>query len=127
MLRRLTARLRALWRWDRLESDLDQELQFHLSEEAAERVAAGLSPDEARRAAEKVFGNVTRVREMTRDVWVWPWLRDVEQDVRFASRLLIKDRWFTVTAVLTLAVGMGANAVVFLAVNSVLVRDLPVP
>ena len=125
MLQRVGARLRALWNWNRQESDLDQEIRFHLSEEVDARVADGFSPEEARRAAQRDFGSVTAVRATTRDVWVWPWLRGMGQDVRFAARLLAKDRWLTVTAVLTLGVGMGANAAVFMEVNAVLVRDLP--
>ncbi len=125
MLHRLRARLRSLWNWHRQESELDQEIQFHLSEEADERVAAGLSPDEARRTAKKDFGNVHSIRARTRDVWIWPWLQDVGQDARFAARLLVKDRWLTLAAVTVLALGIGANTAVFTIVNSVFIRGLP--
>ena len=77
MLQRVSARLRALWNWNRQETDLDDEIRFHLSEKADVRVADGLSPDEARRAAQRDFGSVTSVRATTRDVWIWPLLRDV--------------------------------------------------
>ena len=125
MLQRFRARLRALWNWNRQESDLDQEIRFHLSEETDERVAAGLSPDRARVAAQRDFGNVTRIREATRDVWVWPWLQDVGQDVRFAARLLLKDRWFTLAAAGVLALGIGANSAGFTLVYGALGAELP--
>jgi putative ABC transport system permease protein len=127
MLQRFRARLRSLWNWNRQASDLDEEIRFHLTEEADEQVAAGLPPEQARLAAKRNFGNVALIRATTHDVWVWAWLRDLGQDVRFAGRLLLRDRWFTATAVLTLAVGMGANAAVFIGVNAVLVHDLPMP
>ena len=125
MLQRLNARLRALWYWNRRESELDQEIRFHLSEETDERVAAGLPADEAGRAAQRDFGNVTRIREQTRDVWVWPWLQDVGQDVRFAARLLIRDRWFTLAAAGVLALGIGANGAGFTLVYGALRAELP--
>ncbi len=125
MLQRLNARLRALWYWNRRESELDQEIRFHLSEETDERVAAGLPADQAGRAAQRDFGNVTRIREQIRDVWVWPWLQDVGQDVRFAARLLIRDRWFTLAAAGVLALGIGANGAGFTLVYGALRAELP--
>ena len=125
MLQRFSARLRSLWSLNRQESDLDDEIRFHLSEEADTRVADGLSPDEARRAAQRDVGNVTSIRAATRDVWIWPWLQDAVQDVRFAGHLLVKDRRFTLAAVTVLALAIGANAAVFTIANAVFVRGLP--
>jgi len=123
MLHRLRARLRSLWRWRRQESDLAQEIQFHLSEEADERVAAGCSPDQARLAARRDFGNVASVRARTRDVWVWPWLQDLGQDVRFACRLLARDRWFTLAV--RLPVGFAGAFVVGKVLEGALLRTSP--
>ena len=105
MLQQFARLLRELWHWTGRESELDEEIRFHLSQETEEHLASGLSPEEARRAAERDFGNAIRVRERTHDVWVAPWLQDLGQDVRFAGRLLVKDRWLTLTIVVTLAIG----------------------
>src|SRR5436853_436529 len=70
-VRQLYAHLRALWNWRRKESELDEELQFHLSEEADERAAAGITAEQAQLAARRDFGNVVLVRERTREVWGW--------------------------------------------------------
>ena len=71
MLRRLYAPMRSLWTWNRKESELDEEIQFHLAEEAEERAAAGYSNDQAYAAAKKDFGSTALIRESTREVWGW--------------------------------------------------------
>src|SRR4030095_9693064 len=88
MLRRLRARLDALWHWTRRHADLDDEIQFHLAEEAEEQRARGVSADDARRAALREFGNVARVREDTRDIWGWGAVERLAQDLRQAYRSL---------------------------------------
>ncbi|HEY7502321.1 MAG TPA: ABC transporter permease [Vicinamibacterales bacterium] len=126
MLRELYARLRAAARWKRNESDLDDEIQFHLSEEVDEQVEAGLTPKEARFAAARDFGNVTLVREAARDVWGWAFVERLVQDVRYTFRTMRRHPAFSLAVILSLALGIGANAAVFSLMNAVMLRSLPV-
>ncbi|HYN07737.1 MAG TPA: ABC transporter permease [Vicinamibacterales bacterium] len=127
MAGRLRSRLRALWRWRRQESELDEELAFHLSEEADERIADGLAPDEARRAARKDFGNVAWIREETRDVWAWGSAERLVQDVRYGVRTMRRHPSFAAVAVVTLALGIGATTAILNVVNTLVLRPLPLP
>jgi predicted permease len=124
--RPLLARLRVLWRWNRQQSDLDDEIRFHLSEESDEQRASGLSADAARQAALKDFGNVARVREETRDVWGWGAAERLVQDLRQAYRSLRSAPVVSLVAILSLALGIGANTAIFSVVNALVVRPLPV-
>ncbi len=108
------------------ERELDEELQFHLDAEAEERLDAGLSSREAKLAARRDLGNAGLVRESTREVWGWMWLERIGQDVHYALRTMGKNRGFTATAVLSLALGIGANTAIFSILNAVILRSLPV-
>jgi len=110
----------------RREDELREELQFHLEEEADERQAGGLTTDQARRAAHRDLGNVTLLREDTRSLWSWTFLEQLAQDVRFARRTMIKNRAFTALAVLSLALGIGANTAIYSFMDAILLRSLPV-
>ena len=123
--KRLSELFRALWNWRRKESDLDDEIAFHLSEEADERRANGLAADEARAAATRDFGNVLRVREETRDAWGWASAERLFQDMRSATRMIRRDRAFAAVAVLTLALGIGAITAILNVVHALVIRSLP--
>ena len=126
-LRQLYARFRSLRRWNRKEAELDDEIRFHLSEEADERAAAGLTEEEARFAARRDFGNAALVREETRETWGWGAAERLVQDARSAFRMMARDRGFSAIAVSTLALGIGATTAILTVVNGVLVQTAALP
>src|SRR5687768_8232285 len=110
----------------RMEQDLERELQYHLDRRVQDMVAAGLPEAEARRRATIELGGVDQVQEDVRDTWVSRGLDDASRDVRYAARSLRRHPGFTVTAVLSLAIGIGASAAIFSLMDQVLFRLLPV-
>src|SRR5580704_10207425 len=111
----------------RILADLDEQIRDHIERETQDNIDRGMSPDDARYAAIRKFGNVTRVREETREVWSLVWLEQLVQDVRFALRTLWWNTGFTAVAVLTIALGVGINVGIFSVLNGAALRLLPLP
>jgi putative ABC transport system permease protein len=107
------------------EEELDKEVRFHIEERISDLRAAGLSEDEARRKVRHEFGGLEQIKEHCRDARSTRWIEDFWQDVRYGMRTLVHARGFAVAAVLTLALGLGANSAMFSVIDALLIRPLP--
>src|SRR5579862_1925548 len=111
----------------RMLEQLDEDIHDHLERETQDNIDRGMSPEDARYAALRKFGNVARVKEQTHEVWSIAWLAQLAQDLRFGARTLWRSPGLTVAAVLAIALGIGVNVGIFSVLNGVALRLLPVP
>jgi predicted permease len=125
-LHQLAMKLRTLFARRRSTAGLDAELLFHLDRQIEENLAAGMKPEEARYAALRAFGNPALLRDQTRAAWSWGWMERLAQDLRFAARQILRAPGFALIAILTLALGIGANTAIFTLTHALLLESLPV-
>jgi hypothetical protein len=115
------------WNWRKRDKELEKEIQHHLWMAQRDRVERGASPQEAEAGARREFGNAGLVKELARDAWGWRCLRDLYEDLRYGIRTLAKNKGFAAVAILTIALGIGANTAIFRVANALVLKAPPYP
>jgi hypothetical protein len=116
-----------IFRRRKLYNELSEEIRLHIEERTEQLMREGMSATEAEQTARRAFGNRTLLEERSREVWQWPTLESIGADVRFALRQFRRSPGFAFAAIVTLALAIGANAVVFAVLNGFFLRPLNVP
>ena len=126
-LEKIRIRFQMLFRRSREAERLNVELEFHIEQQTEENIAAGMSPEEARYAALRTFGNPTLLREQAREKWSWDFMESLLRDIRYGIRTLTRTPGFSLIVILVMALGTGATIAMFTVVHSVLMKPLPLP
>jgi hypothetical protein len=119
-------RLTMLLHRDRFRRELDEEMRLHLELRRQQQIASGLTPEAAHQSAQQRFGNTVRIKEKSHMAWGWDWLETFLQDTGFGLRSMLRTPAITVVALISLALGIGANTAIFSFLDAMMLRSLPV-
>src|SRR5579862_672088 len=122
----MARRIRMLFQRDRFDAELEEEMQFHLELRRQQQIEAGVSAESARSAARRQFGNEAAIKEKSHMSWGWNWLETLLQDVVYGVRSMLRSPALVAVALLSLALGIGANTAIFSLLDAVMLRSLPV-
>src|ERR1700742_339304 len=122
----LVRRMAMLLRRKKFDADLDEEMRLHLELRREQQMKSGMPAGEARAATQRRFGNTTRIKEQSHVTWGWEWFESLTQDIHYGMRAMLRSPVLTAVALISLALGIGANTAIFSLLNAVMLRSLPV-